>query len=214
MSLVWRVSVFWVCISHKALTYVALQYFDLSSWKINLIVSVPACSLQTWDRRPSSFHIKNFHTDASIFTKYVYPRTFTVVSQWVWCATSITVILFFFGVYFITIVWDYMYFCCVCHIHFEDWRWILECCHMVDSWPGIIFVCASSCRYNVIFPCVFSSDIKWGSGTDVSNFIFSNPIFGYLSIFGVTVKSWLLIGWTKSIFLLGLLVGVHMGMPL
>ena len=41
---------------------------------------------------------------------------------------------------------------------------------------------------------IYSSGITWGSGTDLSAFIFPNIILGNISIFGVTVKSWLLIG--------------------
>ena len=71
--------------------------FGLYLWKINLIVSVPACSFQPWDRRPSSLHIEFFHTGASIFTDSLYPRIFPVVSQLMWCANGYTVIVYFWG---------------------------------------------------------------------------------------------------------------------
>ena len=51
------------------------------------------------------------------------------------------------------------------------------------------------------FP-VFFSGIKWVIGSGVSAFIFPNLIFDNLSLFGVTVKCWLLIGWKIIYFCL------------
>ena len=49
-----------------------------------------------------------------------------------------------------------------------------------------------------LFYCCFPSGITWGIGSDVSAFMISNIIFGNFSLFGVTVKCWLLIGWKKN----------------
>ena len=82
-------------ILHTDLTYVALLSLGLSLWKIDSIVSVSACSLQPWDRRPSSLHIYFVHTGASIFTKSPYPIIFPVVLQLMWCDSGSTVIVYF-----------------------------------------------------------------------------------------------------------------------
>ena len=81
MNLVLWISGFGVGILHTALIHVALLYFGLSLSKINLIVSVPACSIEPWNRRPSSLHKEFVHTGASICIKSLYPWIFPVVSQ-------------------------------------------------------------------------------------------------------------------------------------
>ena len=106
-----------------------------------------------------------------------------------------------------------MCFCCVYHIHFENFRYILECCHMVGSRPGIMLMCAFSYPSDFTFSLFFSSVITWGSVAGVPTFVFQISFWKIL-IFGVTVKSWLLIGWTFFVLLLGSLVEVHLGMPL
>ena len=45
-----------------------------------------------------------------------------------------------------------------------------------------------------LFTCFKSSEIIWGIGTGVSAFIFQNIILGIFSIFGLSIKSWLLTG--------------------
>ena len=177
MGLVLWFSIFCGWILHTALTYVALLSFGLYLWKINSIVSVPACAFRPWDRRTSSLHMEFVHTCGSLFTKSLYPRTFQVVSQVMWCATYSTGIIYIFGVCFINIVWAYMCCLCVCHILFEHLRCILECCHMIYFGPGIILVCAFSCySYDTLF-LLFFSLVTCGNSTGVSAFIFPNLIF-------------------------------------
>ena len=75
---------------------------------------------------------------------------------------------------------------------FEHLRCILECCHMLYSGPGIIIVYAFSCPSDVNFFLLFFSGITWGRGTGVSTFIFQMSFVVIFTIFGVTVKSWLI----------------------
>ena len=61
------------------------------------MVSVTACVLYPYDRRPSSLHIEFVHTGAYIFTRPLYPKIFPVVSQWMWLSASSNVIAYFWG---------------------------------------------------------------------------------------------------------------------
>ena len=63
-----------------------------------------------------------------------------------------------------------------------------------------------------IFAC-FSPQVSHGEVVLVYPLLFFKSHFWKSPIFGVTVKSWLLIGWKNSIFL-GSLVGVHLGIPI
>ena len=47
---------------------------------------------QPWDRQPSLLHIQLFHTGSSILTRYLYPKTNPVVSQFMWFTIDPTVI--------------------------------------------------------------------------------------------------------------------------
>ena len=109
----------------------------------------------------------------------------------------------------------YVFFMCLSCPLCNVFGCILECCHMVESWPSIILMCAFYCHYDVTSPLFLTSGFTLGCGSGVFSFIFPNIIIGYFPIFGVTVKSWLLIDWKKIIvFLLGSLVGFNIGMPL
>ena len=100
----------------------------------------------------------------------------------------------------------------VCQIPFEHWKCIIECCHMISSGPDIILVCAFSWTSDDTLFLLFLSRVTWGSGTGLYAFIFQIYIFGNFSL--LAVKCWLLISWKNYRFLLGSLVGVHLGMPL
>ena len=88
---------------------------------------------------------------------------------------------------------------CVCNIIFEHLSFILECSHMIYSGPGIILVCEFYRPSDVTLLLLFFSGITRVSGSGASNFIISNLIFGNFSLFGVTVKYWLLIDWKRII---------------
>ena len=64
---------------------------------MNFIVSVPECYFHPCDRRPSLLYIKFLHNGASIFTSYLYPKNFPVVSQWMGFDIGYTVISYFGG---------------------------------------------------------------------------------------------------------------------
>ena len=68
----------------------------------------------------------------------------------------------FFGFCASNVVWAYMWFWCVCRVHFKHFGCIIEFCHMVDSGSGIIFVCAFSCHYDVAFSLFFHLRDKMG----------------------------------------------------
>ena len=101
----------------------------------------------------------------------------------------------FFGVFFSNKFRYHMCCWCVCHILFEHLTCILEFFHMIYFGSGIILVCAFSCPSGVPLFLLFSSENTCDSGYGVSVFIFPNLVFGHFSIFGVTIKYWLLIGW-------------------
>ena len=96
-------------------------------------VSVPACSFQPWDRRPSSLQIELVHTGASISTKSIYPRIFPLVSQLMWFASGSNVIVSFFGVMCeqCRLSLNVFLMCVSCPL--KKFGCIIECCHMVDS---------------------------------------------------------------------------------
>ena len=95
---------------------------------------------------------------------------------------------------------------CFCLIHFEILRCILECCHMIDCGPGIIPVCSFSCPSGVTFFLLFLLWCHLGKSYWCIHFSSSHIIFDHFIIFGVTVKSWPLIGWEKLPVFLGSLV--------
>ena len=93
-----------------------------------------------------------------------------------------------------------MCLCCVCHIYFEHFRCILECCHMFDFVPGIILVCAFSCPSDVTFYLYFLlRGHMWQWYWCIRFYYFKSRVWPF-SIFGVTVKSWFLVGWGKIEF--------------
>ena len=71
---------------------------------------------------------------------------------------------------------------------------------MVNSGSGIIFVCDFSFSSDVNCFLFFFSGITWVIGSGAYAFNFPNLVFGIFSIFGVTVKSWLLTGCKESGF--------------
>ena len=71
--------------------------FGLYLYKMNSIVSVPACFTQPWDRRPSLLHIELVHTGAYILTRSMYPKVLPVVSQLMSFNIGFTVIVSFLG---------------------------------------------------------------------------------------------------------------------
>ena len=84
VSVFLQVSDFCDQMSHTDLTWVAFLPFGLYLWRMNSIVSVPACVFHPCDRRPSLLHIEFFHTVVSFFTMSLYPPNFPVVSQCMW----------------------------------------------------------------------------------------------------------------------------------
>ena len=120
--------------------------------------------------------------------------TGNVVCYWFHCDCI------FLGVCEKNVFWAYIFCWCVCYIIFEYLRCILECCHMIYYGPGIIPVCDFSCPSDATFT-VFPP-LEWHGAVVLMypNFIFPNIISGTFSIFGVTIKSWLLIGWKKISF--------------
>ena len=99
VSLVWWVSDLSGWILQTACTWVHFLYLGLSWWKMKYNVSVLEFVSHTFDMRPSSLLIEFFHTGASFLTSSLYPKTFPVVSQWMWFAVGSTVIVFFGGLY-------------------------------------------------------------------------------------------------------------------
>ena len=53
-------------------------------------------------------------------------------------------------------------FLCVCRVHLKHFRCILECCHMIDSGPGIILVCAFSWHSDVTILPIFPPKVSHG----------------------------------------------------
>ena len=110
VSLVLYVSVLCGLVSHTSLKYIDLLYFDLSLWKMNSIVSVPACFIHHWDRLPSLLRIELVHTGLPILTRSLYPEkpcSFAVdlVCHWFHCDC------FFFRVFASKVVCAYVCFC-------------------------------------------------------------------------------------------------------
>ena len=71
---------------------------------------------------------------------------------------------------------------------------------MIYSGSGIILVCAFSCPFDVTFSLLFSLWYQMGKWYWCICLYFLNLIFGNFPLFGVTVKSWLLIGWKNYRF--------------
>ena len=82
---------------HTSLAYVSLLFIGLPLWKMNSILSVPACFSQPRDRHPIFWRIQLVHTVTSILTRSLYPNIFRVVSQLMWFSVFTTVIVYFSG---------------------------------------------------------------------------------------------------------------------
>ena len=95
---------------------------------------------------------------------------------------------------FSNVVWAYMCCWCVCHILFDHLRYILECCHMIYFGPGIILMCVFSFPFGDTIFLFFNLWHHMGQWFWYIHFYFPNIVFGDFSLFGVTVKCWLLIG--------------------
>ena len=70
--------------------------FGLYLWKINSIVSVPACFPKPRDRWPSLLHIELAHTGSSILTGSMYPNILLVVLQLTWFDID-SIVMYIFG---------------------------------------------------------------------------------------------------------------------
>ena len=71
--------------------------FGFSLWRMNFIVSFPACLPHPYDRRTGSFMIEFVHTGSSIFTRSLYSQKISIVSQWMCFSVGYTVIEFVLG---------------------------------------------------------------------------------------------------------------------
>ena len=93
VNLIQCVSVFWCPILYNACTYDAFLSLGVYSCKINFVVSVPACDFNPCEMWPRLLHIDFSHTGASFLIGSLYPKTFPVVSQWVWFSARSTIIV-------------------------------------------------------------------------------------------------------------------------
>ena len=93
---------FWGHMSHTACIYVTSLYLGISWCKMNPMVLVTACYFYPCESRHNLLHIVSSHTGTFFLMRSLYPKTFPVVSQWMWCAVGSTVIVSVSGSTFIS----------------------------------------------------------------------------------------------------------------
>ena len=155
-SLVLWVYEFCSLMSHIALKSVAFLYFGLSLWRVNSIMSVPACLFHPYDTRPISLHI--------YFTIMVHPFLIGIYIQNISCSLTVDVIFcwfhcecILFGIYAEIVVWAYLRFCFCCWIHRIHCRWIFKYGYMVNSLKQSGMTSFAPPRANPSLLCLFNS---------------------------------------------------------
>ena len=161
---------------------------------MNSIVSVPAYFVQSWDMRPTLFHIELVHNSAFIFNRSLYHEIFPVVSQLIWFDVGSTFIFSFSGLCKQSSL-------CLC-VFFSAASILNMLCAFLNvvTWLTllvldlVLYLCVPVIYTLMhIFGIYSTSGITWGCGSDVPTFIFPILIFDNFPF--SWCNCWIFLGW-------------------